>query len=52
MSITDGRAGGGTEQKDALGFTNLVENYFYGDDAWFRTDPATVVDIDKQPFTG
>jgi Transglutaminase-like superfamily len=51
-SITDVRAGSGTEQKDELAFTNLVENAFYGDDTWFETDPATVVDIDKQPFTG
>ena len=52
LSITDVRAGSGTQQKDALGFTNLVENTLYGDDTWFVTDPATVVEIDKQPFTG
>jgi hypothetical protein len=52
LSITDARAGSGTEQKDELAFTNLVENTFYGDDTWFETDPTTVVDIDKQPFTG
>ena len=23
----------------------------YGDDTWFMTDPTTVVEIDKQPFT-
>jgi Transglutaminase-like superfamily len=52
LSITDARAGSGTRQKDALAFTNLVENTYYGDDTWFLTDPATVVEIDKQPFTG
>ena len=51
-SITDARAGVGTRQKDELSFTNLVQNTFYGDDTWFMTDPATVVEIDKQPFTG
>jgi transglutaminase-like putative cysteine protease len=52
LSITDVRAGSGTEQKDELTFTNLVENTFYGDDTWFMTDPTTVVEIDKVPFTG
>jgi transglutaminase-like putative cysteine protease len=52
LPITDVRAGSGTEQKDELTFTNLVENTFYGDDTWFVTDPTTVVEIDKQPFTG
>jgi transglutaminase superfamily protein len=52
LSIADVRAGSGTQQKDELTFTNLVENTFYGDDTWFMTDPATVVEIDKQPFTG
>ena len=52
LPITDVRAGSGTQQKDDLGFTNLVENTFYGDDTWFETDPTTVVEIDKQPFTG
>jgi hypothetical protein len=51
-SITDARDGVGTKQKDELSFTNLVQNTFYGDDTWFMTDPATVVEIDKQPFTG
>jgi hypothetical protein len=52
LPIRDVRAGSGTEQKDELTFTNLVENTFYGDDTWFVTDPTTVVEIDKQPFTG
>jgi transglutaminase-like putative cysteine protease len=52
LSITDVRAGSGTEQKDELAFTNLVDNTFYGDDTWFVTDPTTVVEIDKQPFDG
>jgi transglutaminase superfamily protein len=52
LSITDVRAGSGTQQKDELAFTNLVENVYYGYDAWFETDPTTVVEIDKQPFTG
>jgi Transglutaminase-like superfamily len=52
LSITDARAGSGTRQKDEFVFTNLVENFFYGDDTWFMTDPTTVVEIDKLPFTG
>lgn len=51
MSITDARAGGGTEQKDTVSFTNLIENPWYaGDDTAFETDPDTVVQLDQQPF--
>jgi hypothetical protein len=32
--------------------TNLVQDTNYGDATAFVTDPATVVAIDKQPFTG
>jgi transglutaminase-like putative cysteine protease len=52
MSITDARAGGATKHKDEVSFTNLVEDTYYGDDTWFMTDPATVVALGQQPFTG
>ncbi len=52
LPITDVRSGSGTEQKDTLAMTNLVQDTHYGDATAFATDPATVVAIDKQPFTG
>jgi hypothetical protein len=52
LSITDARAGGATKHKDEVSFTNLVEDSYYGDDTWFMTDPATVVTLGQQPFTG
>jgi transglutaminase-like putative cysteine protease len=51
LSIADVRNGLGTQQKDTLAFTNLVEDTYYGDTSAFETDPATVVTIDQQPFT-
>ena len=50
VSITDARAGLGTESKDAASFTNLAEDYFYGDGTAFETDPATTVVLDGQQF--
>jgi Transglutaminase-like superfamily len=52
LPIADVRGGSGTEQKDTLAMTNLVQDTHYGDATAFVTDPATVVAIDKQPFTG
>ena len=53
LSIADVRAGAGVEHKDAASFTNLLEDpWFDGDDVAFETDPATVVELDQQPFTG
>ena len=52
LPITDVRSGSGTEQKNTLAMTNLVQDTHYGDATAFVTDPATVVAIDKQPFTG
>lgn len=52
LSITDARSGGGTEHKDDVSFTNLIENpWFNGDDAAFETDPATTVVLDGYAFT-
>jgi hypothetical protein len=48
--ITDVRGGSGTEQKDTLAMTNIIQDTHYA--TAFETDPATVVAIDKQPFTG
>ena len=46
LSITDARNGGGTQGKDSLTFTNLIEDpLFGGDDSWFETDPTTAVGI-------
>ena len=52
LSITDVRTDGGTEVKDRATFTNLYEDYYFGDGTAFETDPATVVAIGQQPFTG
>ncbi|HEU5477517.1 MAG TPA: transglutaminase domain-containing protein [Gaiellaceae bacterium] len=52
LSITDVRANGGTQVKDEASFTNLAENHLYGDSTAFETDPATVVTLGQQPFTG
>jgi hypothetical protein len=52
LSIGEVRAGQGAEQKDEASFTNLLENFAYGDSTAFETDPATTVEIDQQPFTG
>lgn len=44
LSVTDARAGLGTERKDVSSFTNLIEDgWFGGDDTSFMTDPATTV---------
>jgi hypothetical protein len=53
MSITDARAGGATEQKDTVSFTNLIEDpWFTGDDVGFELDPATtVLTTGQDPFT-
>ncbi len=51
LGITDTRAGGGTEHKDDVSFTNLVEDpWFAGDDTAFETDQTTMVVIDGQSF--
>jgi hypothetical protein len=50
LSITDARAGLGTRSKDEATFTNLAEDFFYGDGTSFETDPATSVVLDGQPF--
>lgn len=52
LPITDVRSGSDTEQKDTLAMTNVVQDTHYGDATAFETDRATVVAIDKQPFTG
>jgi Transglutaminase-like superfamily len=51
LSITDARSGLGTESKDAAAFTNLAEDYFYGNGTAFETDAATTVVLDGQQFT-
>ena len=50
LSITDERTSGGTEIKDLSSFTNLAEDYFYGNGTAFETDPATTVVLDGQKF--
>ena len=51
LAITDARAGGGTEHKDDVSFTNVIEDPWYaGDDTAFETDPATTVVLDGQSF--
>lgn len=51
MSITDVRAGGGTEHKDDAAFTNVIEDpWFNGDDSAFLTDPATDFVIGAEPL--
>lgn len=50
LSITDARAGLGTKSKDEATFTNLAEDFFYGDGTSFETDPATSVVLDGQRF--
>jgi hypothetical protein len=51
LAITDARASGGTEHKDDVSFTNLIEDPWYaGDDTAFETDPATTVVLDGQSF--
>jgi hypothetical protein len=53
LSIADVRAGAGVEHTDAASFTNLLEDpWFDGDDVAFETDPATVVELNQQPFSG
>lgn len=52
LSIDDARAGLGVEVKDDAAFTNLAENFVYGDSTGFETDPATTVVLDGQTFGG
>jgi hypothetical protein len=55
QSITDARSATGTRHKDAILFTNLIEDalpLFSGDDTSFETDPATSVVIGGAPFNG
>jgi hypothetical protein len=46
----EGARRSGTEQKDTLAMTNIIQDTHYA--TAFETDPATVVAIDKQPFAG
>jgi hypothetical protein len=49
LSITDERTNGGTEHKDDISFTNLIEStWFGGDDTAFETDPGTTVVVGAQ----
>jgi hypothetical protein len=50
QSITEARAGLGTKSKDEATFTNLAEDFFFGDGTAFETDPATTVVLDGQPM--
>ena len=49
LSITDAQSLG-HEVKDLSSFTNLAEDYFYGNGTAFETDPATEIVLDGQPF--
>lgn len=50
LDITTVRASGGTQVKDEASFTNLEENYYFGDATAFETDPATTVVLDGTTF--
>jgi hypothetical protein len=51
MSIEEIRNGEGTQHKDDVSFTNVIEDSWFGGDATaFITDPATTVDLDAQSF--
>ncbi len=41
LSLSEVRAGQGSEQKNVAAFTNVFEDAVFGDDAWFITDPTT-----------
>jgi hypothetical protein len=43
LPVSAVRAGQGTLQKNVAAFTNIFEDAFYGDDAWFITDPTTTL---------
>ncbi len=43
LPVSDIRAGRGTLQKNVADFTNIFEDAFFGNDAWFITDPTTTL---------
>jgi Transglutaminase-like superfamily len=52
LSLSDVRAGKGTEQKNVAAFTNVFEDAVYGNDAWFITDPTTRIAYYATKLTG
>jgi Transglutaminase-like superfamily len=52
LSITDVRSTGGTEHKNEIAYTNLIEDpWFSGDDTAFETDPATTATLGQDPLS-